>query len=200
MTLNECRPTVGESYSTATGSSNLRVEADRRTACDMVIAAGMSTHAIGVQLLRLGGEWDRSAKPAPPDPELVKAMAGTFRTEPAGSPYAGLVRELMADGKVTFSLPLAVATRVAAAPGRPAPAKRSYASFHFHISHMDAASTKGTSSTLAVHGFPFCRVPSSTSFGALYLSFTSWPGPCTSAPRSDSPRPIEAQTATPSNG
>ena len=54
------RPTLGERYSTATESSNLKV---KETACDadILIAAGWAHEQLGALLLRLQGEWD-SAK------------------------------------------------------------------------------------------------------------------------------------------
>jgi hypothetical protein len=72
------RPQVDEIYSVAaTGGRGLRVEADRRTAADVVIAAGMSPHRLGLAMLRLRGEWDGLAKPEPPTQKDVVALAAT---------------------------------------------------------------------------------------------------------------------------
>ena len=43
--LNDERRTVEESYTSATNSSNLRCEADRRTDVDVLIAAGCTPRA-----------------------------------------------------------------------------------------------------------------------------------------------------------
>lgn len=53
------RPTLGERYSTATESSNLKV---KETACDadILIAAGWSQEEIGAMLVRLQGEFDNA--------------------------------------------------------------------------------------------------------------------------------------------
>lgn len=56
--LNEERRTMEESYTSATQSSNLRCEADRRTDVDVLIAAGLAPGVLGAALMRLHGEWD----------------------------------------------------------------------------------------------------------------------------------------------
>lgn len=53
--------TVEERYSTANTASNLRCEADRGGAIDVIIASGMSPSRLGSALLRLRTEWDGSA-------------------------------------------------------------------------------------------------------------------------------------------
>lgn len=62
--LNDERRTVEESYTSATQSSNLRCEADRRTDVDVLIAAGCTPGILGSALMRLHSEYDGSAKPA----------------------------------------------------------------------------------------------------------------------------------------
>jgi len=51
------RPTIGERYGLAIGASNLRV-GERHGGADMVLAAGMQDHRLGVILLRLQSEYD----------------------------------------------------------------------------------------------------------------------------------------------
>lgn len=62
MTTTDDRPTVEETYLRASMSSNLRVQADRRSDADTLIAAGWSAKGLGGALLRLHGEWDAAAK------------------------------------------------------------------------------------------------------------------------------------------
>ena len=50
--------TLDERYTSATVTSNLRVEADKRGAGDVLIAFGWSASRIGAALLRLHSEWD----------------------------------------------------------------------------------------------------------------------------------------------
>jgi len=52
------RPTLGERYGSATESSNLRVENDRRGPADLLIAAGWLEDHLGALLFRLGHEFD----------------------------------------------------------------------------------------------------------------------------------------------
>lgn len=55
-------PSVEEQYLSAGHSSNLRVEADRRSDADVLIAMGWSATRLGGALLRLHGEWDGAEK------------------------------------------------------------------------------------------------------------------------------------------
>ena len=71
-------PCVGEQYSTAVGASNLRVQADRRSSGDMIIAAGMNTHRLGMALRRLATEWDVVGKPPPICERNLEAMAAKY--------------------------------------------------------------------------------------------------------------------------
>jgi len=50
--------TTDERYSTATHSSNLRVQAEHRGDADVIIASGMSKSILGGYFLRLRSEWD----------------------------------------------------------------------------------------------------------------------------------------------
>lgn len=52
------RPGIDESYQTASNTSNLTVEADRRGAGDVLIAAGWSPSRVGMAMLRLQSEYD----------------------------------------------------------------------------------------------------------------------------------------------
>ena len=70
--------TVEESYASAAGASNLRVDAQRRTPADMVIAAGMNPHRTGLALIRLMSEWDSSARPKPMEPKAIEQLADSY--------------------------------------------------------------------------------------------------------------------------
>lgn len=76
------RPGVEEQYQTANNASDLRVEADRRGAADVLIAAGYSQSRLGMALLRLHSEWDtanrrleREAAKLPTVAEFAARMA-----------------------------------------------------------------------------------------------------------------------------
>lgn len=84
------RPGIEESYESATGSSNLRVEADRRTAADLILAAGMSGQPMGAALMRLASEWDHSSRPLEPTKEAIAALAASIEVLPSGD-HAGKV-------------------------------------------------------------------------------------------------------------
>lgn len=67
--LNDERRTIEESYTSATQSSNLRCEPDKRTDVDVLLASGMTPGILGGALMRLHSEWDgaerlRAAAPA----------------------------------------------------------------------------------------------------------------------------------------
>lgn len=61
--LNDDRRTIEESYTSATASSNLRCEAEKRTDVDVLIAAGYTPGILGAALMRLHSEWDGCAHP-----------------------------------------------------------------------------------------------------------------------------------------
>ena len=63
MLINEDRPGIEEQYSQATQSSNLRCEADKRGAADILIASGMSGSGLGGALMRLHSEYNRGSVP-----------------------------------------------------------------------------------------------------------------------------------------
>lgn len=79
--LNTEARTVEEAYTSATNSSDLRVEADRRGDADVLIAAGWSMSRIGAALLRLHSEYDSAAHPPAPSPRQVEAIASTMLIE-----------------------------------------------------------------------------------------------------------------------
>jgi len=62
--LSDTPRTTDEAYVSATTSSNLRCEADKRTDVDVLIAAGCSPGILGAALMRLHSEYDSAAKPA----------------------------------------------------------------------------------------------------------------------------------------
>lgn len=58
MSTHEDRPTIGERYSTATESSNLKLS-DRRGDVDLIIAAGLMPDGLAGTMYRLQCEYDR---------------------------------------------------------------------------------------------------------------------------------------------
>ena len=62
--LNDIPRTTEEQYTSATQSSNLRCEPDRRTDVDVLLASGMTPGILGAALMRLRSEHDGAAKPA----------------------------------------------------------------------------------------------------------------------------------------
>lgn len=63
MLINDDRPGIEEQYSQATASSNLRVEAEKRSPADVLIASGMSNSAMGGALMRLRAEYGSDSVP-----------------------------------------------------------------------------------------------------------------------------------------
>ena len=59
--LNDETPCIAEQYSTATTSSNLRVEADKRSSADILIASGLSNSRMGAACMRLLTEFGSAA-------------------------------------------------------------------------------------------------------------------------------------------
>ena len=78
--LNDERRTVEESYTSATNSSNLRCEADRRTDVDVLIAAGCTPGILGAALMRLHSEWDGCAKPRAMTETDARLLMGNIKT------------------------------------------------------------------------------------------------------------------------
>lgn len=74
--------TTDERYTSATHSSNMRVEADKRGDADLIIAAGMSPSRLGAALLRLHSERDGVSMPPHMTPERIKAYAMTLTGTP----------------------------------------------------------------------------------------------------------------------
>ena len=68
-------PDVAERFQTACGASNLKVEADKGGAADMMIAAGWSDSRVGMALLRLHSEFDGAAKPKRMGEAAIRALA-----------------------------------------------------------------------------------------------------------------------------
>ena len=64
MLINDDRAAVPELYSQACTSSNLRCEADKRGAADILIASGMSGNGLGGALMRLHTKPDRAGMDA----------------------------------------------------------------------------------------------------------------------------------------
>ena len=63
MLNNDDRAGIEEQYSQACTSSNLRVEADRRSPADVLIASGMSNSRLGGALMRLRAEYGSDSVP-----------------------------------------------------------------------------------------------------------------------------------------
>jgi hypothetical protein len=133
------RAGVAEQYAAACGSSNLRVGNDPTigTPGDMIAAAGMNKHRMGLALRRLLTEWDAAMRKRELQPlsiREIEALARSLRVEPASSPArdsqsrikradgggrlmvpnpnAGLHAERVG-GKEQFRLPLVVAHEMA---------------------------------------------------------------------------------------
>lgn len=79
------KPDLAERYTSAVGTSNLRVQAERSSPADMVIAAGMNQHRLGMALRRLATEWDCVGKPRSPSDAYVRAIAATIPRIPGDS-------------------------------------------------------------------------------------------------------------------
>lgn len=77
------KPGIEEQYQTAGNTSDLTVEADRRGAGDVIIAAGWSPSRLGGALSRLHTDWDRAEKPARLDKAGIDRIAASLRTEDA---------------------------------------------------------------------------------------------------------------------
>ena len=63
MLINDDRAGIEEQYSQAVTSSNLRVEADKRSPADILIASGMSHSRLGGSLMRLRAEYGSDSVP-----------------------------------------------------------------------------------------------------------------------------------------
>ena len=74
--------TIEEAYTSATNSSNLRCEADRRTDVDVLIAAGCTPGILGAALMRLHSEWDGCAKPRAMTETEARLLMGNIKTLP----------------------------------------------------------------------------------------------------------------------
>jgi hypothetical protein len=84
MLTNDDRPNIEEQYSQACTSSNLRVQAEKRSSADVLIASGMSNSRIGGALMRLRSEYGSDSVPrrnaSATDHRL---MMGRLKTLPA---------------------------------------------------------------------------------------------------------------------
>lgn len=84
MLINEDRAGIEEQYGQACTSSNLRVEADRRSAADVLIASGMSNSRLGGALMRLRSEYGSDSVPRRSATETDhRLMMGRLKTLPA---------------------------------------------------------------------------------------------------------------------
>lgn len=80
--LNDDRRTIEESYTSATASSNLRCEAEKRTDVDVLIAAGCTPGILGAALMRLHSEWDGAERLRP---AVAADFVSAARQRPADS-------------------------------------------------------------------------------------------------------------------
>ena len=121
--IDDENPPIGidEQYSSAIVSSNLRMVDHGRRPIDLILAAGMNPHRLGMALRRLESEWHSTSHPILQSAKQIEALARTFAVEPKDSPYAGMVR-VSADIKgrfgreavdVGYVLPLVLAKRTA---------------------------------------------------------------------------------------
>lgn len=69
------KPCAEELYELATNASNLRQEADRRGAADVLRDMAMSTDRLGAALRRLRSQWERVEKPMRPRTRSAKEWA-----------------------------------------------------------------------------------------------------------------------------
>jgi hypothetical protein len=75
-------PTIEERYTSATGTSNLKVQLDRANVADILIAAGWSRNRFGTALMRLQSEWDGTPRPRPLTPAALRVLAGVLMKHP----------------------------------------------------------------------------------------------------------------------
>lgn len=83
--LNDEKRGTEEHYSSAVSTSDLKIDGyQARKPIDMVIAAGMNRSRLGMALLRLKSEWDRTPKPTFPPPAVLAKVAAGFTREKSG--------------------------------------------------------------------------------------------------------------------
>lgn len=68
------KPAIDEQYATAIHASNLRVEGERRSQADVLMAYAWSPVRVGGALLRLHSEWDAAAHPRKGTPGYMHEM------------------------------------------------------------------------------------------------------------------------------
>lgn len=109
MFENNDRPDIAERYATACNSSNLRVEAERGSSADVIIASGWSKSRVGGALMRLHTEYASTGKPA-------NASETDYRLMMMGLKSLGVVLEqvTLSAGKMGIDRPQAVALAVIA--------------------------------------------------------------------------------------
>jgi len=111
LTSSTDTPTVDERLASAANTSNLRVEAWRPGAGDVLIAAGLAKktvdYVIGRQLIALHSEWDRAERPRVPSAKDIERMAAKL-------PQKVEVETDGPNGKTLKSVPRLVAARTEA--------------------------------------------------------------------------------------
>ncbi len=75
-------PTTEEKYTTAIHASNLRVEADKGGAADVLIAVGWSPSRLGAALLRLHSEFDGAGLSRNPSATDMRLLLGKLKCLP----------------------------------------------------------------------------------------------------------------------
>lgn len=73
------RPNIEERYLVTAVTSNLKIDLDRASGADIIGAAGMVKNQLGLALMHLRAEWDRTDKPRKKTPAEVGARAAQFR-------------------------------------------------------------------------------------------------------------------------
>lgn len=81
MLTDDCK-TIEESYTSATTSSNLRCEPDKRTDLDVLIAAGCTPGILGSALMRLHSEYDSSSEKRPGSQTDAILLMGKLKSLP----------------------------------------------------------------------------------------------------------------------
>ena len=71
-TVDENKPGVEELYESATNTSNLKQEAEKRMPADTLRDMAMSADRLGAKLFRLRAQWESSTRPERRHPRPLK--------------------------------------------------------------------------------------------------------------------------------
>lgn len=78
---NEAPRSMQESYASAVSEGRSRVQEHRTTSADLIAAAGMNQHRMGMALMRLVSEWNSGAVPRQGEVPDLKALAQRMADE-----------------------------------------------------------------------------------------------------------------------